>query len=234
MWPFSKKYSLITGDALRGFTDRHCHLLPGVDDGVQKMDETLAILADYEKWGFREVWLTPHIMEDIPNTTAKLRERYAELQEAYHGSIKLHLSAENMLDNLFVERLENDDLLPYGKDGKELLVETSYAQAPIGMMDMIDAIIKKGYKPVLAHPERYMYMGNDRYMKLKQMGIKFQMNVTSYVGAYGPVAAEKAHYLYQNGYYSYFGTDCHSHDAIVRNVNIKSMKETPNLIEVSF
>lgn len=63
MWPFRKKYSLADSGIFRGFTDWHSHIFPGVDDGVQTMDEALEILALYERRGVKEVWLTPHIME---------------------------------------------------------------------------------------------------------------------------------------------------------------------------
>ena len=73
MWPFNKKYSIASSGILERFTDCHCHLLPGVDDGVQTMEESLQILASYEQFRVKEVWLTPHIMEDIPNSTDLLR-----------------------------------------------------------------------------------------------------------------------------------------------------------------
>ena len=97
MWPFNKRISLVDSGIFLGFTDWHSHLLPGVDDGVQTMDETLQVLAKYEQLGILEVWLTPHIMEDMPNTTADLKARFRELQATYHGHINLYLSAENMV-----------------------------------------------------------------------------------------------------------------------------------------
>ena len=130
MWPFRKQVSLKDSDIFRGFTDWHCHLLPGVDDGVQTMQESLQVLSLYEELGISEVWLTPHIMEDIPNRTEDLKERFMELNAAYQGNIILHLAAENMLDNLFEERLAKNDLLPLGNEGKHLLVETSYFNPP--------------------------------------------------------------------------------------------------------
>ena len=98
---FNTKQKLINTGILNGATDWHSHILPGVDDGIQTMEESLAVLDSYEKLGIREVWLTPHIMEDMPNTPNELRARFQELQEAYEGSIILHLAAENMLANLF-------------------------------------------------------------------------------------------------------------------------------------
>ena len=158
MWPFTKRTSLADSGIFRGFTDWHCHLLPGVDDGVQTMEETLRILSLYEELGVTEVWLTPHIMEDMPNTTASLKARFKALEAAYQGNIGLHLASENMLDNLFEERLEQNDLLPLGKGGKHLLVETSYFNPPMGLNNILLRIKSKGYVPVLAHPERYVYM----------------------------------------------------------------------------
>lgn len=210
MWPFSKKQTLAESGFFRGFTDWHCHILPGVDDGVQTMDEALTILAEYERLGIAEVWLTPHIMEDIPNTTAHLRKRFAELQAAYTGSIALHLAAENMLDPLFEQRLAAGDLLPLGPDGNRLLVETSYFNPPIDLYGMLERIKSAGYHPVLAHPERYLYMSPADYRKLKQAGIEFQLNLPSLTGLYGPTAKKKAEALHKHNLYNYSGTDLHS------------------------
>ena len=209
MWPFRKKQTLELSGFFRGFTDWHSHILPGVDDGVQSMDESLQILAEYERLGVKEVWLTPHIMEDIPNTTEKLRGRFAELKAAYQGSIVLNLASENMLDNLFEERLEKNDLLPIGKDGKHLLVETSYFNPPIGLNNILLRIKAKGYYPVLAHPERYLYMNVSDYQRFNSMGIEFQLNQFSLFGLYGKEVQKRAKMLQKQGMYNYIGTDLH-------------------------
>ena len=99
MWPFSKKTTIAASGILQGAVDHHSHILPGVDDGVETMDEALRILATYEAAGIKTLWLTPHIMEDIPNTPQKLEARFLELKAAYTGSIELHLAAEYMIDN---------------------------------------------------------------------------------------------------------------------------------------
>jgi len=171
MWFFKKreKQNIIK---LIGFTDYHSHILPGVDDGVQTMDESLEILRLYEEQGIKSVWLTPHIMEDIPNTTAHLRDRFAELQAAYTGGVQLHLAAENMLDNLFEERLGKNDLLPLGENGDHLLVETSYFSPPMGLKNILLRIKSKGYHPVLAHPERYAYMDESDYRVCMATGLR--------------------------------------------------------------
>ena len=210
MWFFNKQISLSESGIFQGFTDWHCHLLPGVDDGVQTVEETLQILALYEELGVKEVWLTPHIMEDIPNSTSQLKAKYAELQTSYHGSIVLHLAAEYMLDHLFEERLRNNDLLPLGKDGNHLLVETSYFNPPMDLKGILKRIMSSGYIPVLAHPERYIYMSEQDYRQLKDMNVKFQLNLFSLVGSYGKSVKEKAEWLLKNGLYDLNGTDTHS------------------------
>lgn len=209
MWPFSKKYGIASSGILQGFTDWHCHLLPEVDDGVRTMEESLQILSSYEHYGIKEVWLTPHIMEDMPNSSSFLRSRYAELKSAYKGPIILHLASENMLDSLFEERLQQGDLLPFGKEGKHLLVETSYFNPPYGLEDILQRIKSRGFFPVLAHPERYIYMGQKDYELLKQQNVAFQLNLPSLVGVYGEDAKRKAKWLLDNGYYQYSGTDTH-------------------------
>lgn len=209
MFGFRKRQTLAQSGFFRGFVDWHCHILPGVDDGVQTMDEALHILAAYERLGIREVWLTPHIMEDIPNPTARLRERFAELLAAYKGNVVLNLAAENMLDKLFEERLEQDDLLPLGKDGRHLLVETSYFNPPMGLDDILRRIQAKGYYPLLAHPERYIYMEENDYARLKSMHIKFQLNLFSLMDLYGKEVRKRAKELLNKGMYDYIGTDLH-------------------------
>lgn len=209
MWPFSKRYSIAGSGILQGFTDWHCHLLPGVDDGVKTMEETLRILDSYEQSGVKEVWLTPHVMEDFPNTTDSLRLRFSELISAYKGRISLHLASENMLDNLFEQRLQQNDLLPLGIEGKHLLVETSYFNPPYGLQDILQRIKSKGYEPVLAHPERYVYMDLKDYEQLKNNNVLFQLNLSSLVGVYGEDAKRKVKWLLENKYYSYSGTDTH-------------------------
>lgn len=213
LWPFRKRVSLQDSGIFSGFTDWHSHILPGVDDGVRTMGESLEILRLYEKLGVRSVWLTPHIMEDIPNTTAHLRERFAELQASYSGSVELHLAAENMLDGLFEERLEKNDLLPLGENGDHLLVETSCFSPPMDLYGILERIKVKGYYPILAHPERYGYMEKEEYQMLKKFGIEFQLNLFSLVGIYGKSIQRKAEWLLKNSMIAYWGSDVHHMEA---------------------
>ena len=226
MWPFSSKYSLQQSDFLKGWTDRHSHILPGVDDGIQTIEDSIAILSMYEQMGVKKVWLTPHIMEDCPNTPEKLKTRFEELKSAYKGNIELALSAENMMDGLFIKRLEQGILMPYGDNNNELLIETFYVQPPMRMESILRDMQKAGITPVLAHPERYLYMDAEKYENIKEMGVKFQLNITSLIGAYGNQVKERAEYLLNEGYYNYSGSDAHSYHAIQRAFEHKCLKKS--------
>lgn len=230
MWPFHRHTSLKDCGIFDGFTDWHCHILPCVDDGVQTMEESLEILRRYEQLGVSTVWLTPHIMEDVPNTPDALRQRYAELKSAYQGSITLHLAAENMLDSLFEQRLGQNDLLPIGNGGDHLLVETSYFNPPMGFHGLLESIKRKGYYPVLAHPERYTYMAQADYHELKSMGILFQLNIFSLIGFYGPVAKKKAEWLLSNGMYNLSGSDIHRVLYLEKPIHLKMQAKLSQLL----
>lgn len=200
---------------LDGFADHHSHVLPGVDDGFRTMADSLAALKAMEQHGVRHLWLTPHIMEDYPNTTEQLRERFDRLQQAYAAQagerpVQLHLAAEYMLDTLFAKRFADGDLLPLGDSDNSLLVETSYFNPPADLDDMLADIASAGYTPLLAHPERYMYMDQRDYDRLHAAGVHFQLNIVSAVGAYGPEVARRAARLLEKGYYHLAGSDMHS------------------------
>lgn len=196
-----------------GFTDWHSHILPGVDDGIKTIEDSLAVLRAYEDLGFKRVWLTPHIMEDYPNTPEDLKNRYEELKKAWTGDVEIRLAAENMLDSLFEERLNEGNLLPIGDSGNHLLVETSYYTPPMNMTELLEKIKQEGFYPVLAHPERYRYMDEKDYRKLKDMDVKFQMNFVSLVGGYGDTAKKKAEWLLDKDMIDLTGSDLHRLDS---------------------
>lgn len=222
-WPFQRKQTLAESGILRGMTDYHSHLLPGVDDGVQTVEESLKILRLYEQLGIREVWFTPHIMEDIPNTTVGLRSRFEQFQKHYTGNIRLHLAAEYMLDNLFKERLAHRDLLPLGEEGNHLLVETSYFNPPMDLYGMMEKIKSAGFIPVLAHPERYTYMGEKEYHRLKEAGVMFQSNLPSLVGGYGNPVKKKVEELHSKAMINLYGTDTHTLSSFNRIISFRTL-----------
>jgi len=220
---FQHRESLVVSGLLRGAVDNHSHILYGLDDGVRTQEDSLAILAWLEELGVSEVWLTPHVMEDVPNTTEGIRARFAELQAAYQGGIRLRLAAEYMIDTLFEERLADRDLLTHG--GDTVLVETSSVAPPINLWEVLERMCASGYRPLIAHPERYRYMEKADYKRLHDMGCVLQLNLPSIVGFYGESARERAQDLLDKGWYRMAGSDCHRFRAIQSQYEAKELKK---------
>lgn len=215
---------------LDGFVDWHCHILPGVDDGVREIEESFKILKEYEQAGVRQIWFTPHIMSDVPNTTEGLTKHLEDFKSAYDGNIELHLAAEYMVDDLFVERFNAGDILYLGPEKNSILVETSFYSPAVYFKDVVRNIIAKGYYPVLAHPERYIYADDKYYDQLKSMGVKFQLNLPSLAGMYGKAAQKKAVNLLKKGYYNYSGTDTHRYNQLVGCITTKISEKEIGMI----
>lgn len=233
---FSKYKKSPLKEVFKGFTDWHCHILPGVDDGIRTLEDSLLTLDRYEKAGVKNVVLTPHIMEDIPNTTDELRATFEKLKNAYTGSINLILAAENMIDTLLYKRLQADDLLLL--PGRKLLVETSYFNPPVDLMGTLMAIKKAGYTPVLAHPERYVYMSREQYEEIFDENVEFQLNLPALAGFFGREAKARAEWLLKEDFYTLCGTDLHRKSQFqsllgseARRTSLKQLQES--VLEVS-
>lgn len=202
-----KKQSLLSSGILSGTVDSHSHILFGVDDGVRTLEESLSILQYEESLGVKEIWCTPHIIEDGINDHDLFKARFEQLCQAYSGPIRLHLAAEYMLDTVFEQRFRDRDLLTHADN--TLLVETSAWTPPLGLDKTLRNIQNAGYRPLLAHPERYRYMNIPTYERLRKLGIHFQLNLPSLVGFYGETAQRKAEWLLENDFYTEVGSDCH-------------------------
>lgn len=208
-------------------TDCHTHILPGVDDGVRTEKEALEILSYYESIGVKRVILTPHVMEDVPQDVSDLRSRFQALESAYKGSLELSLASEYMLDYSFFSILEKGDLLTLWDN--YLLVEMSYAQPVLNIFECVERIMTKGYFVVLAHPERYLYLTPKESKGLKDIGVKFQLNLTALLGAYGDRVKDRAKWLLDSSYYDFVGSDIHSlkyHSGLLRKGKLSKREIT--------
>ena len=151
-------------------------------------------------------------MQGMGNDAAKLQQRFDAFCKIYEeqkeeGSlVEMHLSSEYMLDAGFLERLHTDPL-PLGN---HLLVETSYMSAPMdGLDNLLLEVWNTGFVPIIAHPERYMYMEEDDYLRLHGLGYMFQLNLLSLSGYYGGRPKVMAERLLKSGLYDYVGSDLH-------------------------
>ena len=194
-------------------TDIHSHLLPGIDDGSDSVEESIELITRLQGLGINRIVTTPHIAESaFPNTLKEISEANILLQEAMIKAeieIDFRFSAEYRLDDNFNEHYQNKQLIPF--PDKYLLIENSYYQAFWGLNDLIFKLIIDGYKPILAHPERYRYYHNDpeTYDKIHNLGCKFQVNILSLAGIYGKDVKQAAYHLLNEGYIDFLATDAH-------------------------
>jgi len=193
--------------------DIHSHLIPGIDDGSQSLQESIEMIELMSNLGYKKMITTPHVMADsYPNSTETLRNGLEQLKEAIKVAkidMILEVAAEYYLDELFVERLQSDDILTIG-DGY-LLFETSYVSKPMNFENIIFDMKVKGYKPILAHPERYRYItqAKEEYRQMKELGLYFQLDINSLGGFYGKQAQEQAKVLMELGMIDFLGSDIH-------------------------
>ncbi len=210
MIPFLKHP--LPDDFFKGACDVHCHLLPGVDDGFATAEKSLNALKKLERKGVSKMILTPHFMNDYSlNDRQSITARFEvfKAQAAEACGIELRLAAEYMLDIRFLEHFKQG-FLTLDEDGTHVLCETSYMMYEHGITEMIYDIMCANFQPVVAHPERYEYANHDNYARWKDKNYKFQLNLLSLAGAYGPLAQAKSHALLKEGYYDYIGSDMHS------------------------
>lgn len=220
---FKKKHSLVQSGILKGMTDIHSHILPGVDDGSPDKATSFELLQFLEELGITSVWFTPHVMSDMKqNTKSYLTEHFEVFRTSYKGPIQLHQAGEYMMDAQFTTQLPAE-VLPLGEN--HLLVETSYMLPPVGMKDIL-AAVRKNYFPVIAHPERYTYMTMDDYRNLYRTdGYNLQLNLMSLSGYYNPGARHAAEALLAAGMYTYVGTDLHHlerYTSMLQNMKLTS------------
>ncbi|MCG8309714.1 MAG: capsular biosynthesis protein [Cytophagales bacterium] len=195
--------------------DIHSHLLPGLDDGVKSIEETIYILKALHKLGYKKVITTPHVMSDYyPNGTADILGKLAQVKEKLIErkiKIQLEAAAEYYLDENLIAKLNNQEkLLTFGRN--YLLFETSFFNKPTFLEEAVFIMNAQGYQPVLAHPERYVYLQNDmgQVDKLRNMNLFFQMNMLSLTGFYSRDVKKFAKKLMQADYIDFMGTDCHN------------------------
>ena len=196
-------------------TDMHSHLLPGIDDGSPDLETSLHLIRGMNALGYTKLITTPHIMWDMYQNTRdgilqKLDVVRAAVEKEKLG-VEIHAAAEYFMDDHFTGLMKADEpLLTIG--GNMVLVEFSLAHRPMSLKDILFDMQLKGYQPVIAHPERYVYLENakDFYDDLRDIGCLFQLNLLSLSGYYGRSAADLANYLIKKGYYDLAGTDLHN------------------------
>ena len=219
-----------------GACDMHSHLLSGVDDGFPTVEKALEGIAFMKRLGFGKLKMTPHFMKDYPqNSRVAIEEKFKAFCQD-HGAavgVELSLGGEYMLDSCFLDRCA-EGFLTLDKERTLVLCETSYMMADPLMKEMIYEAMLKGYQPVMAHPERYMYASLPLYKRWKEKDYLLQLNLLSLAGAYGDPAKMKARQLLNEGMYDYVGSDLHRIENVDRMLSAirLSTKETDRLLQL--
>lgn len=193
--------------------DFHSHLLPGIDDGAPDLESSLELILQLQQLGFKKIFTTPHVISDMyPNTRdGILAKRDEVLTFARERGVELppfDAAAEYTLDESFVALMNKEPLLTL--PGNRVLVEMSFFQPYPDLHKVLFDLQMKGYKPVLAHPERYRYYSSwEDFERVKQMGCAFQTNILSLSGYYHSAVQAAARTLLQHGLIDFLCTDLH-------------------------
>lgn len=177
------------------------------------METSLRLIGQMRELGYRKIITTPHVMGELyPNSSATILEGLQQVKAELirtGSDVELLASAEYHLDENFEKLLAAGDLLPM--PGNHLLFELSFFGEPPGMEATIFKMRTKGYKPILAHPERYAYyIGKmNKFERLKDMGCELQVNIASLSGHYGEASRKWAASLIKAGLVDYLATDLH-------------------------
>lgn len=206
-----KLYELIPS----GFVDIHSHILPGIDDGSKNTAESLRIIGYLNKIGFSKIIATPHTYYGLyDNTNETIVESFNLLMNMNNSNIEIYYSSEYLLDKTLFKRIEDKTILTL-KDNY-VLVEMSYLSKPSNLFEIIFQLQVNNYKPIIAHPERYRFMFDDYsdFIKLKDIGCKFQMNLFSITDYYGKDVRNFCNTLLKNNIIDYVGTDIHNFNSL--------------------
>ena len=180
--------------------DMHSHVLPGIDDGAQNPQESIVLIKKMMELGIKKIIATPHIMADYYRNTpetisAALDALKAELK-VENIDIAIEAAAEHYFDETFEDRINDKKLMIIGDN--YVLFEFSFISQPPNAVNIVQKLKDNGYKPILAHPERYPYLDLEAYKTLHDWGLLFQINTISLTGYYGKEAKRIAETLIDN------------------------------------
>ena len=175
--------------------DIHCHILPYVDDGALRTQESDELVEMQAEQGVSVICCTPHLRHHMFETPDdEIRRRFEQLLERQtaaeaagtsHSPIRFYLSREYHCDGLLLKKLENGEILPLG-EGRTVLSEFSWRHSESQIRDFVKTILSYGYTPLIAHTERYPALEKPAQVAaLIDMGALIQMNASSVTGAEG-------------------------------------------------
>jgi protein-tyrosine phosphatase len=238
MFSFLKSKPTLATLIPNNYVDIHSHVLPGIDDGAKNLKDSQFLMESMINFGFNKCITSPHTMANVYNNTIETinsaKKRVEDELPDLVQKLDLKAASEYFIDENFIENFKSNPLLTL-KDNY-VLVEMSFLNAPIQLHDYLFELQLAGYQPVLAHPERYTYYHSNfsAFEKLKKMGLKFQLNLLSSVGYYGPDVSQTSDKLLKAGFIDFVGSDIHHKqhiDSFSRKIVLKETKDFETAIE---
>jgi protein-tyrosine phosphatase len=191
--------------------DMHSHVLPGIDDGAQTVEDSIFLVRRMMDLGIKKIIATPHIMADYYRNTHESITGALEILKAelvkQGMDIEIEAAAEHYFDETFEKRIEDNKLMTMGDN--YVLFEYSFISKPPNDIQIIQKLKDAGYKPILAHPERYPYMDIEKLRNIREWGCSLQLNTISLVGYYGKEVKKIAEALVDNQLVDFISSDMH-------------------------
>lgn len=212
-----------------GYIDVHCHVLPGIDDGSDNMEETIEMLKIAESSGISDMIVTPHYKQGrvgmSRESIGKMIEQTEKLARLSGIQVKLHPGTEIYYNSSLEEKMESG-WLSRMNDTDYVLVEFSPMETFNYVKNAIDDVMSLGYRPILAHVERYKctLSSIENVRLLSEMGCKIQVNADSVAGKFGFKIKGYIKKLLKEHLVDYVGTD--AHDAKNRKPDMEKCAET--------
>ncbi|WP_025907118.1 tyrosine-protein phosphatase [Mammaliicoccus sciuri] len=194
--------------------DFHNHILWGIDDGPQSIEESLEMIYQAIDKGIDCIITTPHYYEGKFEVNREEIERKANIlnQILIERNLNLRIiwGQEIHLNENLLEKIDHEIIGPL--DGSQyILIELSFIDIPLYTYKFLIEIIKKGYNPIIAHPERYKSIQKDVDIleKLVDIGCILQLNAGSILGKHGKSAKKLAKYMIKYHKFHIIGSDAH-------------------------
>jgi protein-tyrosine phosphatase len=211
---FSTSKSAAPADMSLLGTDMHSHLIPGIDDGAQTLEDSVELIKHLQEMGYKKLVTTPHIQGEFYQNTPEIinsgLERLKRELKKQNIFIEIEAAAEYLIDDKFEKKYKSGNLMTFGK--KSLLVELSYFNEHPNWKQYIFDLQIAGFQIILAHPERYSYWFRNwkKYEEMKDRGVWFQVNIISLTGYYSNEVKAIAQKMIDEGMIDLAGTDMHN------------------------
>ncbi len=195
--------------------DIHSHIIPNIDDGSNRIEESYEMLKKANNAGFTEIITTSHYIEGtyITNSNAKnaILEKLNQFAKENSINMQLHNGSEIYITLNMVNLLEQKEASTLA-NSKYVLFELPMNNNVIYLDECIFELKSKGYIPIIAHPERYRIVQQDFKIVTEWInkGAYMQCNYMSIIGNYGNMAKKTVKNLLKNNLVHLLGSDAHN------------------------